>query len=99
MLLADSERKAQQMQSAIARLEQAVRLRRYADDWRILGVSHLDRNEPQQALPALQQALAIRPYRHTTHLGLAEAFRQLGDEAQTREHLEIAQWLLRHKQD
>ncbi len=99
LLLADCERQDHDVPSAIGLLEEVVLLRRSADDWRLLGVSYLDQNQPRQALPALQQALAIRPYRHTTHLGLAEAYRQLGDFERANEHFETAQWLLSHKQD
>jgi hypothetical protein len=99
LLLADLERKDRDFESAVARLSEAVRLRRYADDWRLLGVSYLDENDPGKAVTALEHALAIRPYRHTTHLGLAEAYRRLGDGERAREHLETAQWLQRHRQD
>jgi tetratricopeptide (TPR) repeat protein len=99
LLLADYERQNRDFPAAIVHLEEAVRLRRSADNWRLLGVSHLDQNQFQKALPALQEALAIRPYRHTTHLGLAQTYRHLGDLPHANEHLEKARWLLEHHQD
>jgi Cytochrome c554 and c-prime len=99
LLLADCERQDRVFSSAVGLLEEVVHLRRFADDWRLLGVSYLDLHQPRKALPALEQALTIRPYRHTTHLGLAEAYRQLGDVQRANEHLDTAQWLLRHRQD
>jgi hypothetical protein len=99
MVLANCDRQAFNYDGAIGHLEEAVRLRRFADDWRLLGVSYLDLNQPGKALPALERALTIRPYRHTTHLGLAEAYRQLGDHRRAANHFEKAQWLLQHRQD
>jgi tetratricopeptide (TPR) repeat protein len=86
-------------QSASGLLEELVRMRRFAEDWRILGKCYLDLSQPRKALPALQQALAIRPYRHTTHLDLAEAYRLLGDTARADEHMARARWLFDHRQD
>ena len=99
LILADYDRQNQDMSLAIEHLKEAVRLCRSSDNWRLLGVSYLDSKQPDQALPALKEALAIRPYRHTTHLGLAETYRRLGDLPHTNQHLEIARWLLQHNQD
>ncbi len=99
LLLADCERQIGDFPTAIVHLEEVVRLRRSADDWRLLGMSYFDQNQLDKALPTLQEALAIRPYRHTTHLGLAETYRRLGDIPHANEHLEKAQWLLKHRQD
>jgi hypothetical protein len=99
LLLADCEWQDHNYQSAIDLLEEAVRLRRSAEDWRLLGLSYLGQNQPQKAQAALQQALAIRPFRPTTHLGLAELYRRTGDVPHSNEHYVTAQWLLRHRQD
>jgi hypothetical protein len=99
VVLANCERERNDHDGAIALLKEATRLRRFADDWRMIGVNHLDLNRPADALPAFERALAIRPYRHTTHLGLAEAYRRLGDSPRANAHLEKAQWLLQRRQD
>ncbi len=99
LLLADFERQERNPALAISLLEELVRRRRFAEDWRLLGVSYLDDRQPQWALSALQRALDIRPYRHTTHLGLADAYHRLGDARRAQEHLRKARWLLEHRQD
>ena len=50
-------------------------------------------------LPALQKALEIRPFRHSTHASLADAYRRLGDARRAEEHQDKARWLLEHRQD
>jgi hypothetical protein len=98
-ILAMCERAGGNLAGAAALLEQNTKLRRYADDWRLLGANCLDGGDPARALPAFEQALAIRPYRHTTHLGLAECYRRLGQPMRATEHLEKAQWLRLNRQD
>jgi tetratricopeptide (TPR) repeat protein len=98
MLLADCEFQDRNLESAVNLLVELVLLRRYADDWRLLGSIYLEQKQPGKALPALQQALAIRPDRAATHSALAEAYRQVGDQQRANEHLEKARWLsLPHK--
>jgi tetratricopeptide (TPR) repeat protein len=97
--LAAYERGKQDYPSAIAHLEEAVKLRRSADNWRLLAVNYLDSNQIQKAIPAFNTALEIRPYRHNTHLGLADAYRRLGDIPRADQYLRQAKWLLDHKQD
>jgi len=99
LYLADCDRQNRNFSLAIPNLEEAVRLRRTSDSWRLLGVTYLDLNQSQKALSALNQALAIRPYRYNTHIALAEAYRRLGDAARSKEHLEKAKWLQEHNQD
>ncbi len=99
MVLGYCEAQTGKNSSAIATLEELVRLRRASDDWRILGMSYLKQSQPDKAIAAFQQALAIRPFRYSTHAGIAEAFRQLGDLPRTKEHLEKAQWLRRNRPD
>ncbi len=99
LVLADCERQAGNSQGAIDALEQLIRLDRFAEDWRLLGVSYLDLNQTAKALPAFNRALEIRPYRNTTHLGLAEVYRRLGDSVREKDHLEKANWLVQHQQD
>jgi tetratricopeptide (TPR) repeat protein len=85
--------------SARDMLEELVRLRRYAEDWRLLGLCYLALGQVPQALPALEQALAIRPYRPPVHLGLEQGYRQRGDFARAAEHHARARWLINHQQD
>jgi tetratricopeptide (TPR) repeat protein len=81
---------------ASRRLEELVRLRRAADDWYFLGECYLAQGQTDRALPALQQALAIRPDRYATHVGLAEVYRRLGQVERAKEHQNKARWLAEH---
>jgi predicted CXXCH cytochrome family protein len=98
-LLARSEIQAGNCKSAVTRLEEAVLLRRSAEDWRLLGVSYLEQGIPLKALPAFHQALAIRPFRPSIQAGMADAYKQLGDLQHSDEHGERARWLYQHGQD
>lgn len=86
-------------ESAIRLLEELTTLRRYAEDWRLLGIAHLEHDQPRKALPAFQRALEIRPTRPTIHLGLAEVYRRLEQPELAQEHHEKAQWLIQKNQD
>jgi tetratricopeptide (TPR) repeat protein len=98
-LLATCDFEGRDYRSAIKRLEDVTRLRRFAEDWRLLGVCYLLDDQPQQALKAMERALAIRPFRHDIHGGLFEIYRRLGDARRAQEHLEKAQWLERNRQE
>ncbi len=65
----------------------------------MLAASYLELKQPDKAIAAYKKALAIRPYRPTTHRGLAEAYRLLGDQSRALEHEEKARWLLQNNQD
>jgi hypothetical protein len=95
---AHSEARERKFQSAIELLGELVRMRRFAEDWRLLGKCYLDQGQPAQALASLQQALAIRPYRYTVHADLAETYRRLGDLVRAGEHEKKARWLLENNQ-
>src|SRR5207244_13449148 len=82
------------MAMAIDLLEKLTQLRRNADDWRLLGVCHLEQNEPRKALRAFEQALTISPFRFDLHEALAEAYRRVGDGQRSKEHQEKAEWLV-----
>ena len=99
LLLASCEFEEGNYKAAIARLEELTRLRRFAEDWRLMGISYLLDERPRDALPALQRALAIRPSRPDIHGGLFEVYRRLGDGRCAEDHLQKAQWLERHRQD
>jgi tetratricopeptide (TPR) repeat protein len=98
LTLASCEMRERRYRSAEGLLKELVTLRRCSEDWCFLGISYLGENQPREALPALEKALAIRPDRHLIHVGLAEAYRQLGDNRRSQEHLEKARWLLQHDQ-
>jgi hypothetical protein len=95
-VLAHADMQQGEFAAAAGTLEQLVKMRRYADDWRLLGVCYLKLNEARTALSALKQSLRIRPSRQMTHAALADAYRRLGDEGRAREHDSKAQWLLMH---
>jgi predicted CXXCH cytochrome family protein len=83
---------------AIDGLEKLTRLRRYSGDWRLLGLCYLEQDRLPQALAALQQAVAIRPWRPDVHLGLEQVYQRLGDYRRAMEHGDRAQWLLKNSQ-
>jgi len=87
------------LDSAVGILEDLTRLRRNAEDWRLLGLAHLEQEQPKKALAAFQHALTIRPQRASLHAGLAEAYRRLGNAALAQEHDDKARWLMEHGQD
>jgi tetratricopeptide (TPR) repeat protein len=99
LILAGCEMQESKFESARDLLEELVRLRRSAEDWRLLGLCYLELGQLPQALPALEKALAIRPYRPTVHVGLEIAYRQRGDFARAAEHQAKARWLFDHGQD
>jgi predicted CXXCH cytochrome family protein len=98
ILLASSHLDDQNAPAAIPLLEDLVRIRRYHEDWRLLGMSYLAAGKREPALAALRQALAIRPYKADVHASLAEYYRATGDPARAREHLERADWLAKNRQ-
>jgi tetratricopeptide (TPR) repeat protein len=85
--------------AAVGALEEVVRTRRLGEDWLLLGETYLRLDQPKKALPALQESLAIRPFRPRAHDALSRAYRRLGDVAHADEHQETARWLTRHKQE
>jgi hypothetical protein len=98
IILADSHMREGNFAPAIELLEKLTRLRRYAEDWRLLGICYLQTNQPRKALAAVQQALAIRPFRPDTHAVLADVYLRLGDVPRAKEHQEKARWLAEHSQ-
>ncbi len=99
MVLAYQGLQGRDFAAAAGLLREVVRLRRYPEDWHLLGMCALEQGRPAEAIPALRQALAIRPSRPATHAALAEAYRQLGDGPRAAEHLEKARWLAQHRQE
>jgi tetratricopeptide (TPR) repeat protein len=97
MLLAACEAKERNFPSAIGLLQELVPLRRYSEDWGLLGICYQSQQEPREALTALQKALAIRPDNQAIHAKLAEAYTKLGDQQRAAEHQEKVQWLAQHR--
>jgi hypothetical protein len=92
-LLAACEMEDQHFEVARGLVEQLMRLRRSAHDRRLLGLCYLEQDEPQEALPPLREALAMRPYRPVIHEDLARVYDRLGDRKRAVEHREKARWL------
>jgi hypothetical protein len=99
MTLAYSDFQNNNDADAVTALEELTRVRRLADDWRILGLIHLRQGHPEQALGELKRALAIRPFRPAAHAALADAYERLGSARLAAEHREKARWLRQHNQD
>ncbi len=91
--VATGEMQEHKYDAAIARLKEATHLRRFSEDWGLLGLCYAAQDQPREALAALQQALAIRPDNASVHAGLADVYQKLGDEAHAREHRDKARLL------
>ena len=61
------------------------------------GLSYLENKQPDKALPALNQALAIRPYQPDTQFGLAEIYRLRGNLTLSNEYRAKALWLMKRR--
>jgi tetratricopeptide (TPR) repeat protein len=94
--LATCEMEDHNYTSAIALLKELVRLRRSSEDWGLLGMCYSFQGQLDEALTALQTALAIRPDSYPIHVGLEKVYKQKGDLIKAKEHQEKAQWLQRH---
>ena len=97
-VVADCAIRERDFGEAVARLEELTRLRRFVEDWRLLGLCYLEQNQPVRALRALERALAMRPFRPDLHAALAACYLRLGDAQSAREHQEKAKWLAEHSQ-
>jgi Flp pilus assembly protein TadD len=98
-VLIDRLLEEKKLEEAVGRLEELVKLRRQAEDWRLLGRLYLELNQPERALPALEKALAIRPFRANIHTDLSRAYRLQGDTRRAADHEARAAWLTQHRQD
>jgi tetratricopeptide (TPR) repeat protein len=99
VILADCEMQDEHFRTATELLKELVTLRRYSEDWKLLGVCYRQQNQPREAVAALQQALALRPYRPDVHGLLADLYSRLGDGGRAAEHREKARWLAEHRQE
>lgn len=97
--LRDCDMQGRKYESAIESLEKLIRIQRNADDWRLLGVAYLKLGQPAKAVPALETALTIRPFRHSIHAALSDAHRQLGNVKLAEEYDRKGRWLFEHRQD
>ncbi len=93
MLLASTEFDEHDYKAAITRLEELVRLRRFSEDWRVLGVSYLLDGRVQSAIRALEKSLAMRPFQPATCRALGEAYSRFGDPRRAREYQDKAKLL------
>lgn len=98
-VLANIEVQKRNPKAALALYEELVKRRRFADDWRSLGICHLNLNQPDYAASAFQRALEIRPFRPGIHEMMAEAQRRLGNRQAADDRFGLAQWLMRKQQD
>ena len=60
-------------------------------------MGYLENGQFDKAMPALQQALSIRPNMPDTHFGLAELYRRLGNTPLAEDHRAKGQWLLNYQ--
>jgi hypothetical protein len=97
LMLADRDRQHRNPAAAIALLEEAIQLRRSADNWRLLGMCYMEQDQPSEALSAFQKALSIRPYTSDSYLSMSQAYKRLGDAARAGEFLEKAHFLEQRK--
>jgi hypothetical protein len=99
LLMADCDMHEDNFASAAGRLQELTRMRRFAEDWRLLALCYLKQEQPDKALEALRHALAIRPTRPLVHDMLDYVYTRLGDGRRAAEHREKAEWLLQHHQE
>ncbi|HKA06944.1 MAG TPA: cytochrome c3 family protein, partial [Gemmataceae bacterium] len=99
IVLADYHLREHDFPAAIGVLEQLVRMRRFTEDWQLLGAAYLSDRQSEKAANAFRQALAIRPTRPDLHRALTAAYFQLGDQVKAQEHRQKAEWLYRNRQD
>jgi hypothetical protein len=99
VMLAGAEMQDSKFASARGRLEELVQMRRFAEDWRLLGLCYRSLDGPKKAVPALEHALTIRPFRAAIHQALAGVYREDGDNQRAEEQAAKAKWLQEHRQD
>jgi hypothetical protein len=99
LILASAEMQEGKFSAALPRLEQLVRMRRYAEDWRLLGLCYLQLQGLDKALPALQHAESIRPFRFAIQGALSSIYQKQGDGPRAEEHAAKLKWLMEHRQD
>jgi hypothetical protein len=99
LILAAAAMEDRQFETASRRLEELVTRQRAAADWYFLGLCYLEQHQPERALPALRQSLAIRPDSSAVHARLAQVYRALGNLQEANEHQDKARWLFQERQD
>jgi hypothetical protein len=98
-ILGYSEFQNNNIAGAVPALEELGRLQRFADDWRVLGLSYLRTNSFEKAVSALRTSVEIRPFRANTHTALAGAYERLGNLPLANEHRQKADLLRLSDQD
>ena len=96
-ILADCHIRDFKFDATVELLEGLTKRRRHAEDWRLLGHCYFQIGQPRQAVRALEQAVAIQPFRAQIHGTLADAYLQAGEGPRGRAHLEKAEFLSRQK--
>lgn len=99
LVLADTAMQDRQYDRAVLRLDEVVRRQRAANDWYFLGLCYLEQDRPLKALPALRQAMTIRPDFSAVHARLAQAYERLGNVPQSKEHRDKARRLFQERRD
>jgi hypothetical protein len=99
LILASAQMQDGNFASAQGHLEVLVKMRRYAEDWRLLGLCYLQTQGPQKAANALEHALTIRPFQVDIHGALADVYRDQGDMLRSEAAAAKAQELRRLRQD
>lgn len=94
-LLANLDFDRKEYKEAIGHLEGATRIRRYADDWRLLGLCYMLDGRLPEALASARKGVDIRPTSFMNHGALYEVLKRSGDQRSAKEHLDRAQALER----
>jgi tetratricopeptide (TPR) repeat protein len=68
-----------------------------ADSWYFLGATHSQSRQFPPAIDAFQHALKLNPLHASAEFGIARAYQQSGDTAQSREHLQRFQHITQEK--
>jgi tetratricopeptide (TPR) repeat protein len=85
-----------QLDAATDLLRQITQMRRYADDWSLLGQCHFRQGQQLEAVQALEQAVAIRPFSHELYSRLADVHLRMRNPERWSEYDKKARWLEKH---
>lgn len=90
IVLGDTRLKQEKYGKAAHAFQQLTKIRRWASDWQMMGVSLMKKGNPRGAKLAFQKAVAIRRDRIDLHLLLAQAAEQSGDFETAKKHRALA---------
>ncbi|MCS7047309.1 MAG: tetratricopeptide repeat protein, partial [Gemmataceae bacterium] len=85
-----------EFERGLSLLQELTTLQRNAEDWRLLGLAHLERGQTKTALAALQKALTIQPFEPLYHFALAEVYQRIGETERSAEHKQKGRRLQEH---